>query len=229
MPSCPLQSMLIKTQGIVLRFVRYGESSVIVTLFTRQEGLQSYMLKGIRSSKSGSKMALFQPLNLLELVAYHREQNGINHIRESKCYYIFKNLNTDLRRQTIGFFLTEIMNKTIREQSHTEVLYEFLESVLIRLDTTNEPLENFPIMFLIDLSRHLGFGLQRAEDISGHQFIPGSILQTLQKFLDSDFADVRLSKDSRRELMTVLLNFYKGHLENFGQINSVEILRELLQ
>lgn len=221
--------MLVKTQGIVLRFVRYGESSVIVTVFTRQEGIQSYMLKGVRSAKGGSKMALFQPLNLLELVAYHREQGGINHIRESKCYHIFKNLNNDLRRQTIGFFLTEIMNKTIREQTHTEALYEFLESVLIDLDTTTETLENFPIIFLIDLSRHLGFGLQRTEDISGNQYVPEPILGTLQKFLNSDYANIRMNKDARRELMTILLNFYRSHVENFGQVNSIEVLRELLQ
>jgi DNA repair protein RecO (recombination protein O) len=221
--------MLIKTHGIVLRFVRYSESSVIVTLFTRQEGLQSYLLKGIRSSKSTTKMALFQPLNLLELVAYHREQNGINHIKESKCYFIFKNLNTDLKRQTIGFFLVEIMNKAIREQSHTEALYQFLESTLIRLDTTTEPLEHFPILFLIELSQHLGFGLQRTEDISGHQYIPDATLEILQKFFNSDFDEVRLSKDSRRELMDILLNFYKTHIEHFGQIKSIDILRELLQ
>ena len=42
--------MTHKTKGIVLRTVKYGETSVIVTILTELFGLQSYLINGVRSS-----------------------------------------------------------------------------------------------------------------------------------------------------------------------------------
>ncbi|HEX4373990.1 MAG TPA: recombination protein O N-terminal domain-containing protein, partial [Puia sp.] len=66
---------LYKTNGIVLRTVKYGETSVIVTIFTDLFGIQSYLVNGIRTSskKMQSKINLFQPAAVLQLVVYHNE------------------------------------------------------------------------------------------------------------------------------------------------------------
>ena len=42
--------MVHKTKGIVLRTVKYGETSVIVTILTELFGLQSYLVNGVRTS-----------------------------------------------------------------------------------------------------------------------------------------------------------------------------------
>jgi DNA repair protein RecO (recombination protein O) len=54
---------LHKTKGLVLRTVKYGETSIIVTIFTELFGVQTYLVNGVRSSskKGAGKAGLFQP------------------------------------------------------------------------------------------------------------------------------------------------------------------------
>ena len=141
--------MVFKTKGIVFRFTRFGESSIIVTIFTEQFGLQSYIVNGIRSKTSRSKIALFQPLTLLELVVYHRENANINRIKEVKCLYPYQSIQIDIVKSSVAMFITEVINKSIKEESHVSHLFEFLCSSLITLDTLVENSENFHLVFLI--------------------------------------------------------------------------------
>ena len=55
-------------QAIALGTVRYGDSSLIAACYTKQYGLQSYMLKGILATKRKKKLSksFFEPLSLLE-------------------------------------------------------------------------------------------------------------------------------------------------------------------
>jgi len=64
--------MLHHTEGIVLGSLKYKESSLIVKIFTNAFGMQSYVVNGVRSSKSQGKTALYQPLTLLDMVVYHK-------------------------------------------------------------------------------------------------------------------------------------------------------------
>ena len=72
-----------KTKGIVLRTVKYGETSVIVAVFTEKFGVQSYLVNGVRiSTKKGSgKANLFQPSAILEMVVYHNELKQLQRLR----------------------------------------------------------------------------------------------------------------------------------------------------
>ena len=69
--------MLQKTQGIVLSYIKYKDSSIIVRIFTRELGLKGYVVNGARSGGKASKIALFQPLTLLDLVVYEKEARGL--------------------------------------------------------------------------------------------------------------------------------------------------------
>ncbi len=64
---------LHKTKGIVLRTVKYGETSMVVTIFTEFFGLLSYMVHGVRTStkKGTGKANLFEPAAIPHLVVYH--------------------------------------------------------------------------------------------------------------------------------------------------------------
>src|SRR6186997_1907165 len=100
--------MLHKTNGIVFRFTKYGESSIIVNIFTGLFGLQSYIVNGVRSRTAKSRMALYQPLTLLDLVVYHRENANINRIKEVKCAHPFHSIFMDVKKSTIGMFILEV-------------------------------------------------------------------------------------------------------------------------
>lgn len=218
--------MLTKTKGIVFRFTRYGDSSIIATLFTEHAGLQSYILKGIRKSKSRSGMALYQPLTLLDLVVYHKDGQTLHHIREAKCRHIYKNIPGNMLRETIAFFITEVMNKSIREQSHPEELFSYLEHTLLQLDATEEPSSDFHLRFMTGLCRHLGFGAQHSSEITGGRIVPDEVQENLQKILNAEKAEMTYTH--RKDILDLITGFYQNHVENFGALKSVEVLQEIL-
>lgn len=219
--------MLTKTQGIVLRYTRFGDTSIIVNLFTASLGLQSYLVKGVRKTQKTSRMALFQPLTLLDLVTYHRETSQLQHLKEVKCSYIFRNIHGDVRRESLAYFITEILNRTIREVDDPLPLYQFLEQQLLALDQQQEALADFHLHFLVGYAQTLGFGAAVPDDLTAGFKTDIRLHATLLQLLKGD-RDLGLTGDERREILTILLNFLRRHAGDFGQLKSLAVLRDLL-
>jgi DNA repair protein RecO (recombination protein O) len=221
--------MLHKTRGIVFRFTKYAESSIIVTIFTEQFGLQTYIVNSARSKSGKGKIALYQPLTLLELVVYYKENANILRIKEVKCFHPYQTLTSDFRKSTIALFLSEIVNKAVKEQSHTQELGNFLFNSFIALDGLQTNIENFHLLFLIKLSRHLGFGAHQPGEILTPFYSDDKEEKILTQLLEADYdATIAMNQVQRRNLLDVLLRFYTLHIENFGEIKSLAVVRELI-
>jgi len=220
--------VLQKTRGIVFRFVKFGETSIIANIFTEQFGLQSYMIKGVRTSSRKSKIALFQPLTLLDMVVYHKENAGIMHIKEVRCFHPYQFINADVRKAAIAMFINEVLNKSVKEQSHAQDIFNFIAEALIYLDTLDHP-ENFHLIFLIGLSKHLGFGPHLASEVLGGRMVDDDEELALNKFLTLDYhIEIPLTYEQRKNILAVLLRFYQTHSDGFGEMKSVAILKEVL-
>lgn len=222
--------MLHKTRGVVFRFTRYRETSVIVNIFTELFGLQSYIVNGVRSNKaSSSKMALYQPLTFLDLVVYHREHAHLNRIREVKCLYPYRTITSEVKKTTLAIFLNEILNKTVREESHAEELFEFLYHSFRTLDNQESGYENFHLIFMLKLSRYLGFGAQRISEIMGPHMLSEEEERSLEQLLGADYeTPCDIGQAQRRTLLDLLLKFYVSHIDSLGEIRSVQVLKEVL-
>lgn len=220
--------MLAKTTGVVFRFVRYGETSIIATIFTSQFGLQSYIVNGIRSKSGKGRIALFQPLTLLDLVVYHKQTATITRIKEVKCIYPYQQISGDVRKTTIALFIEELVNKAIKEETHAAEMCEFLIDSLTTLDKTDQP-ENFHLIFLIGLARHLGFQPQNAHEVLGGRVMDFAEEKSLQAIIDANHGTkISLTNEQRRNVLDALLRFYSMHIDNFGQMKSLSVLREIL-
>ena len=221
--------MIFKTRGIVFRFTKYGETSIIVTIFTDVFGLQSYIVNGIRSKSSKNKIALYQPLTLLHLVVYHREHANIERIREVQCMHPYQTLTADVKKSTMAMFITELLNKTIREESHSKDLFTFLSDSLIAIDNLKSGYENAHLLFMIRLSRYLGFGPQFANEILGGRVTDEATEKLLKQLLTADYHDtVVISNIQRRAILDLMIRFYSDHIGNLGEIRSVQVLRDIL-
>jgi DNA repair protein RecO (recombination protein O) len=221
--------MLHKTRGIVFRFTKYGETSIIVNIFTESFGLQSYIVNGVRSKSAKNKIALFQPLTLLELVVYNKENANIKRIKELKCVHPFQSLSTDIKKSTMGMFMIEMMNKTIKEESHTGDFFSFLFNSIQTLDLLEENTENFHLIFLLKLSRYLGFGAHSVSEVLGHRMIGDEEEKILAVLLTLNLQEtVKMTGMQRKNLLDIILLFYADHLDYLGEIRSVAILREVL-
>jgi DNA repair protein RecO (recombination protein O) len=221
--------MLHKTRGIVFRFTKYGETSIIVTIFTEIFGLQSYIVNGIRSKSSKSKIALYQPLTLLELVVYYRENANINRIKEVKCLHPYQSIPLDIKKSAAAIFVNEVINKTIKEESHALELCNFMIDSFIILDTMTVKVENFHLIFLVKLSRLLGFGAHHTNEVMGARTTDMETEEILGELIRSDYSDlIRMTNIQRRDILDLLLKFYADHIESLGEMRSVQVLREVI-
>jgi DNA repair protein RecO (recombination protein O) len=219
--------VLQKTRGIVFRFTRFRETSIIVTIFTEHFGLQSYIVNGVRSVSARGKMALYQPLTLLDLVVYHKEHANILRIKEIKCLHPYQSISTDIKKSAIAMFLTELVNKTIKDESHAHDLFVFLLDSMITLDEMASGYENFHLVFMIRLSRLLGFGAFSPTDIIGDNLADESVVSLISKLINGQQPAV-LTIIQRREVLDWLLRFYKTHVDSLGEFKSVMVLKEVL-
>ena len=126
-------------------------------------------------------------------------------------------------------FLNEMLNKSVREQSHAQELFDFLFSALVTLDRQETGYENSHLIFLLKLSRFLGFEPQLIEEVLQGRLADAKEEYLLAQLLKADFDDLlTMTATHRRNLLDLLLRFYATHIDNLGEIKSVQVLREVL-
>lgn len=242
--------MVRKTKGIVLRAVRYGETSLIVTVFTEDFGLQSYIINGVRTEKKNKeKSSLFMPSSLLALDVYHHEQRGINRIREADRYAVLHSLSEDVVKNNIALFMMELLFKSLKHPESNLPLFRFCEEILRRLnECEKDSAFIFPFYFSLHLPHFLGFGISPPEkslcdsptcclDLTegrflyehpGHDhFISGDEARLAARLL-SENEDKASENFSGISMPEKFLDFYRLHLQDFGKIRSYTLLQELL-
>jgi DNA repair protein RecO (recombination protein O) len=239
--------MLHKTRGIVLHTVKYSETSLIVKVYTEAFGIQSYMVKGARNPKSKLRPILFQPLTLLELVAYHKERNTLQSIKEIRLAHPYQSMPFDIRKSSIALFLNEVVYRSVGEEESNPALFEFLWSSFLLLDAVEEPFMHFHLLFTIKLTKYLGFHPRNtrtdehcffnlSEGTFQPLFIEGICLDrtmsnTWCRLPDWPFekpAIPDLTAKERDDLLDALLLYYRFHLPGFSGFRSAEVLHSVL-
>lgn len=238
--------MLHKTRGIVFRTTEYGETSLVVQIYTEQFGIQSYIINSVRKKHAKYHANLFQPLTPVDLVVYHKERPGLQRISEIKANPPLNNTPFDILKTSIVFFLDEVLQKSIREEEANPQLFDFLMQSLEWLDHSHHPTPDFHIVFLILLSRYLGFGPTNNHNSStpvfnlrdGHfqsaypehpHFIPPPLSEKFAQLLAINYSSepVEMSSTDRRQLIEYLLEYYALHIESFGTIKSHKVLEQV--
>ncbi len=238
--------MLQKTRGIVLGTLRYRETSLIVRMYTEQLGLRSYLLNGVRTpprKAAPSRMALLQPLTLLDLVVYQREsaraEQPLQRISELRCAYTYQHIPLDFHKSGMAMFMAEVLGRTIREEAESNPgLFRFLWDSLLVFDGLAAHFENFHLQFLLQLSRFLGFFPESADhfyeevfDTEGWASVADAAeVAALRQLLHRPYAQpLGLPLTVRRSLLAHILVLYRRHVANFGELKSLGVLRELMR
>ncbi|MEO1652224.1 MAG: DNA repair protein RecO [Bacteroidota bacterium] len=231
--------MLVKTRGIVINYIKFKEQSIIVKIYTENLGLQSYIVNSVRSAKARQKMALFQPLTLLDLVVYHRkDRKQLNRISEVKCRVPYQSIPFDYHKISVSLFISEVLAKALMEEEANTSLFHFLEKALGFFDQAGDQSANFHLYFLVKLSPYLGFGPSSGRDLlaqlqenlppGGGMDVWDDQLPVLDQLIREDFStSLKMNSRQRSEVIDLLLDYYRCHLDNFDRLRSLEILREL--
>lgn len=149
--------MLQKLDGVVLHVVRYSDKSNIVHIYTCQHGSMSFVIPATRSRKSLVNGALFRPLSLVEVEADVRSRTSLPPVKEARLSYPLESVPYDPYKLSIAMFLAEFLSHALREEGKNEPLFAYLVSSIRWLDACRSDYANFHLVFLIRLSRFLGF------------------------------------------------------------------------
>ena len=225
--------MLFTTRGIALSYIKFKESSIIARVYTESFGMQSYIVNGIRSKNARTKIALFQPLTLLDLVVYHHEKKDINRIIEIKCSYNFHSIPFDISKTAIALFLTEILNQVLQDERENEQLYSYLNDAIQYFDEVHHHFENFHLSFLVHLSGLLGIFPEEAQkllkEIGHSKSYDTQFCAQLNWFLNEKFEKpIKLSKATRNDILKVLIDYFRFHFDSIKELKSVAVLKEVL-
>lgn len=232
---------LLTTKAVVISAIKYSDSSLIVKLYTREVGLKSYLIKGVLKFKKGKlKAAYFQPLTQLKIVASHQEKRNLHSIREAQVINVYQSIHTTIVKQSLVLFLAEMMSNAIQEEEPNTLLYEYLETSLIWLDS-HDKISNFHLLFLLNLSKYLGFYPDTSESelkgfhlregfftdqLNEKEVIKGSELIQFKRLLGTNFdeVDISFSKNERQSVLQVLIRYFELHLGGFKKPKSLAVL-----
>ncbi|MFZ6053489.1 DNA repair protein RecO [Halocola ammonii] len=231
-----------KTNGIVLKFIRYGDSSAVCKIFTRNYGLKSFMVKGAMRKKTG-KQSLLQPFTPVELSFRHRDTNQLQYLQGISRSMVLLSLPFDIRKSTICLFLDELLLNTLSEDYVNQELFDFVEHFIELLDHSEKP-ENYHLFFLMRLSSFYGIAPQNQGkgkyfDLSEGEFVsrPGGLptldeeeSAALLKLLQtpaSQIEDLKISGKVRQKLLHGLLEYFSLHLGHWKPMRSLEILESV--
>jgi len=240
--------MLETTRGIVFHTARYSETSAVVVIYTEKFGLLSFIVKGIYSRKSNIRPAAFGPLSIIDLVIEKRNHASLHYIREIGAVQSLPTVAENLGKGAIVLFLNELLYRCIREEVPDSGLYHFLQNALDLLNRLETPSSNFHLLFMIRLSRLMGFaprltqagaggffdmeeGLMLSAAPMHPYFIGGQAAKVFEQLMQMRFEqlhELTLTADLRNELLDRLLEYYRLHIPGLGELKSVRVLQELL-
>lgn len=240
------------TKGIVLRTVKYGETSVIASVYTELFGVQSYMVKGVRQTtrKSQGKAGLFQPGAILQLEVYHNDLKHLQFIKEYNWAYLYDKVFFNVVRNAVAMYVIELLQHSLKQPEANPELFYLIEDTLKQLDRGTDILvANLPLYFTLHLGSELGFQLQGEYSkqtpvldlqegmfiseaplhpfhVSGEAASYASRISNIQFY--NDLETISMPRLMRRELLESLQQYIALHVVGFGTMRSLEILQEVL-
>lgn len=240
--------MVQTTRAIVLRAIKHGDKSTVLRAYTERFGLRSYMVRS--AGKGTARSAALQPLSRVELVVPETSEHDLRTVRDLRIDRPYTRLQQEPVRGVLMLFAQEVFNRTLREESEDAQLYGFLQETLEYMDTGSD-MAHQPLLLLVGLSRHLGFFPEMPEkgehrfDLREGYFFQGQAphefcMEPAQADLFAELisrveapaeimAPLRTSAEVRRGLLDDLLIYYRLHVEGFGELRSLDVLRAVLE
>ncbi len=249
--------MIEKVEAIVLKTLNHGDTSKIITLYSREVGRLKLIAKGVRSPKS-KVMGLFQPTRHLQVIYYKKPNSGLQMFKSGELVNGFFGLEEDFDRLTLAQVVVELLDRSIEDEQTHPQLFQLLADTLSRLSDGNISSARafwfFHLQLLKELGYHphvrhcsvcqapletggsLGVASPHLECVKCHQpsqdsiFVSGSILEITQYLLQSsgdDLGQISLNPSERRSLWDFLWRYTFYHIESTRGMKSLKVLRQL--
>jgi len=233
--------MKYSSRAIALSYIKHGESSIIAKVFTEEKGLQSFIIKGVRSEKSKKKLGLFQALQLSNINATYLPKKSLQYLTDISLLNSQMEEGINMKKNFLSLFIAEVTSKILRENEVDKPLFQFLWNLKNTLASANEIDPNFPILFMIDLSKYMGFyPLKRERDSAYFNLELGEFTNSTEQLnyyinqKNSYYFKALLNKQkitipyaNRNQLLLDLIDYYKLQHHELKNMTSHLIIESL--
>lgn len=238
---------LTSAKGIILKQIKYGDTSLICQIYTEEYGRRAFLFKGIRSKKSKIHPNILQALFIVKLEFYYKEGHEMFLVKDASLETIFNHFPYDIHKSSQAIFIAEVLNKCLREEESNNVLYSFVRNSIEYFDLVYQGSANFHLIFLVKLSKHLGFypslkmnsqenffdlkdGVFRNSFPLHSDYMDDYNSTILHDILDNNYDQLsllELNQKRRNELLDLILKFYTLHFDGINNLKSYHILKEI--
>lgn len=238
---------MTKTRALVLRAVKYGERGLIVDMLTEAHGRTSFMINIGKTQHSRMKKQLFQPLTMLDLEFDLRPNIRLQRLKDVRVRNPYASIPFDPYKLSISLFVAEFLLHATHDEQLNEPLFAYLEHSLQWLDGSSGHFANFHLVFMMRLSRFIGFfpNLEDYQegcwfDLRNGEFTPQAPLHSdfvspdeaakIGLLMRMDYETMRLfhmSRAERNRCTEFILAYYRLHVPGFPQLRSLAVVQEL--
>lgn len=240
--------MEVKSRALVLRAVKYGESQLIVDLLTREQGRVSFICYLPRTGRGGKvKKQFFQSLTILDVVYDYRATLQLQRFTEVHMAQPYSSVPFDPYKLSITLFLSEFLTYATRDEQHNQLLFDYIVHSMAWLDGVTENFSNFHLVFMMHLSKFIGFFPNLSGNVPGAWFdlrngnftlqhpshsdclrpSEASVIGTLMRMNYENMHLFRMTRDQRNRCIDLILYYYRLHIPGFPELKSLEVLQSL--
>lgn len=241
--------MLVTSRVIVLRAIKYNDDSIIADTFAEKEGMVGFIVRISRVRNPVVRHTLFHPLALLDISWDDRARPALRRPKAAQVADPLRTITSDPSKTAIALFMAEFLQAALSSGDAGKELFQYVYSSIQWLDASGRGFANFHLVFLIHLTRFLGFAPNMEGKTEGGWFDLLSGQFTLQRPLHShaltpaeaarlpllmrmDYATMHLFKFSgreRSELLAHIIEYYRLHVADFPELKSPEVLKDLFR
>ena len=239
--------MLTKTRAIVLRNIKLGEQKMIVDLLTETDGRLSVVTVIPKTQKGKLKKQYFQPMSILDVELDIRPHTYLQRLRDARIATPYSSIPFNPYKLSITLFLAEFIYYATRDEQQNAPLFAYIERSMQWLDGCTQSFSNFHLVFMMRLSRFIGFYPNTEDYCEGDFFDMRAATFTPHAPLHPDFLSpvdaarigtlmrmnydtmhlFRMSHADRNRIIDVLIDYYRLHVAGFPELKSLPVMKEL--
>ena len=203
---------------IVLHTLKYGDTSLIVHGYTKEEGRVSFILR-----------VSLHPLSIVNYVASKNMKGSMSYLREFSPKYRLHSIREDFDKISIAMFISELLYRTLLHSERDEELYDFLEDAVLRLEAFEGSPANFHLWFLARYAAFLGFPFERGFNLDYNPFTPQQTarLRTLHEASFEEAMVMAMTGAERKELIEAVIRWLEYHTGSRIELRSISVLHQL--
>ena len=184
---------------------------------------------------------------MLSLEYDFRPKVQLQKIKEATILHPYSSLPFDMDKLTVGMFISEFLYHSLYGEESNKPMFDYISDSLQWFDSSPSPTANFHLVFMMRLSRFLGFYPNLDDYVQGCVFDLrngsfSSVAPLHSDYLSSAEASLmslmmrmnyptmhlfKFTRAQRNRLLDVIVQYYRLHIPGFPDMKSLDVLRNI--